>query len=207
MDESNLEVVCDSSTVVKLWKKVAKSEQQLKLIKNCMNLNVALNEVDKMSRNMVSQTKSSWGINREKKITDDLTCTKLKDAEKTARDVECQKRKLRQQVHNTFGGNSKSSKNMLRRARYEAEIETRAAQEKNENKLKFLFSKKEEREKRIKKINMEGLEEYSKLSIFQEGYEMVNNKKRSEYDKGKEPLMSVGVELDSDEEALLRLSP
>ena len=99
----------------------------------------------------------------------------------------------------SVGKNRGRAKNIFKRVSYEVELETRAMKENNDKKTYFLVIHK-------KKIKL-NIDKYNKLSIYQGDYPKVNKNRRSEFQKQRDPVLSGGVELDSEEESVIRLPP
>ena len=189
----------------KIWSEVASTEMRINLMNNLINNKVGFNDVEMFNLglefNMKSKSLKDGDRERDTTVIEAAMRRKRKDEIKYRREQIGKRNELRKMMKNTLGEKSNEYKRMMRHLNMTAQRTRENLKHKYDKKLKHLKEKyMDDKEKKMDVIPEE-LDGFRDLAIFsKEKFDSIETEVPTVVKYGE-------VELNEDEEAVLRMHP
>ena len=189
------------SIIRKVWLKATSAEMQLQLLKRLKSLNLGLREDEKYFQNLANKKKGGNSKSKNLAFIQNVMAEKVVDADKTKREADFEKVKIRREIDSAYGKNSSRTRNLMKMMRKETLMLKRNLEMKNNEKIQHL-QEEFRKEANVRTEIPEKLKKYEELSIYSE----VEGEKNQEI----EPEITIvgeNIEIDEEELSVLRLGP
>ena len=189
------------SIIRKVWLKATSAEMQLQLLKRLKSLNLGLREDEKYFQNLANKKKGGNSKSKNLAFIQNVMAEKVVDADKTKREADFEKVKIRREIDSAYGKNSSGTRNLMKMMRKETLMLKRNLEMKNNEKIQHL-QEEFRKEANVRTEIPEKLKKYEDLSIYSE----VEGEENQEI----EPEITIvgeNIEIDEEELSVLRLGP
>ena len=167
---SHLEEGFDIRYAEKLWTATAMSELRLEMLISLDRLGVGLGKVESYMTGLVVEFRSTkfreQGAKLGKKVIMESMVLKMQDERQVHRELDSEKRGLRQKSERLFGKDSRRQRRLIKHLRLEASRTKKNERKKYTDKAENLDKKWRNRETKSQDKVPTGLEEYKDAKVF-----------------------------------------